>query len=281
MTISAKIVLDSVNSATGDRLTTFVICVPKFLVAQLNTHRSLSKNCASSRACPAKKIRQKVLENPVIPVYFGANQKGMQACSELTGVRKWLALQLWLKARYGAIAFHYVLEKIGLHKELTNRLLESWLYVEVIITGTEWRNFFLLRNHPDAQPEFGELARLMQEAYNGNKPNLLAPGEWHLPFVLEQEMGLEITALKKHSTARCGRVSYFLPSGTVSTLEEDEQFVHRLSGSVPKHLSPFEHQSMALETSERVGNLVGWKMQRKDFEGESGGDYEKQLTCVN
>lgn len=277
MKINADIVCDSINTATGDRLTTFVITFPRFALAEVNTHRSLSKSCASSRAVPAKKIRAKVWYEPVIPIYFGANQKGMQAKTELTGIKKWLAKQLWLKARFPAIAFHYLLEKVGLHKQLTNRVLESWLYVEMIITGTEWRNFFLLRNHPDAQPEFGFLASLMQVAYNNNVPDKLAPGEWHLPFVSNQErMWLELAHLKTHSTARCGRVSYFLPSGTVSSLEEDERFAMRLFGSSPKHLSPSEHQSMALPTSERVGNLVGWKQQRKDFEGEAGGDYAER-----
>ena len=47
------------------------------------THRAFSRNAASSRAIPVEKMIHNVETNPVIPLHWGANQKGMQAYSEL------------------------------------------------------------------------------------------------------------------------------------------------------------------------------------------------------
>lgn len=141
--ISAEIICDSLNSATGDRLTTYVISIPRFALSQLNTHRSLSKNCSSSRAIPCKKFRKQVLENPFVPIKFGKGGKGMQAHGELSPTKAWLAKQAWLLARYPAVCAHWFMsDLLGLSKEVANRVLEVWMWAEVIITGTEWKNFF-------------------------------------------------------------------------------------------------------------------------------------------
>lgn len=47
------------------------------------THRVFSRNSSSSRAIPIEKMVQQVENDPVIPVYWGKNQKGMQAKEEL------------------------------------------------------------------------------------------------------------------------------------------------------------------------------------------------------
>lgn len=271
--VSAEVLADSINAATGDRLTTFRVRVPKFLLAEINTHRSLSKNFASSRAIPASKIRHQVLFDPFVPTYFGANQKGMQAKKELTGIRLFLAKQLWLKARLLGCFSHWVGEKIGLHKQLVNRILEPWMWADGVISGTEWNNFFALRCHEDAQPEFRQLAEQIECAHKYSEPKLLQPGEWHLPFTSLWDV-LPLEDLKRVSTARCARVSYLLRENHRSNLDSDIELCNRLMGSNPKHLSPAEHPGMALPTKERIGNYVGWKQYRKFQENESGGDYK-------
>lgn len=275
MTIKAQILADSLNSATGDRLTTYQIRVPKWILAEINTHRALSRNFASSRAIPSRTIRKQIIDDPFVPVYFGANQKGMQAQSELTGLRLELAKQTWKLARFPSCGFHWLGEKIGLHKQIVNRMLEPWMWADGVISATEFRNFFALRNHEDAQPEFRELARQMQELYEGNQPKVLQPGEWHLPFIDTSDLILYPEQVEMISSARCARVSYLLRDGKRSTPEADLKLCKRLIGSFPGHWSPTEHPAKAMPTSDRYGNFVGFKQYRKFHQGESGGDYNK------
>lgn len=294
--IQAEIIADSINAATGDRLTTFKVRSPKWMLAEVNTHRALSRNWSSSRAVPGKKIRQMVLTDPFIPIHWGANQKGMQAESELKGWRKELARSLWLFARYPACVTHWLLsDVVGLHKQVCNRLLESWMWADGIISATEWNNFWKLRDHPDAQPEFQALAQLMHAKYKRSIPQKLSPGQWHMPLIhpddltsrgylastLEADLGqLSLafqseasTCLLRMSTARCARASYFLRNGQWSDWKADYELHDRLVGANPRHMSPTEHQAQALENSDRVGNFVGWKQYRKTFADESNGDY--------
>src|SRR3954463_15005916 len=84
--IEAKVILDSI-SPFGKRLTTFVLTYPRFVHAEFMTHRAFSRNAASSRAIPAWKIRRSVRMDPAMPVYWGMNQPGMQAETELAGWR--------------------------------------------------------------------------------------------------------------------------------------------------------------------------------------------------
>lgn len=272
--IKAEIIADSLNAATGDRLTTFIIRVPKWLLTEIARHRSLSINAASSRAIPAKKVRRQVLQDPFIPIHFGKSGRGMQAHGELPPVKVWLAKTTWLLARYPIVGFHWFLGDIlGLAKEATNRLLEPWMWADVLLTGTEWKNFFVLRCHEDAQPEFREAATQMRELYQSHAPQVLQPGDWHLPWVKKLERHrYSLEMLKQISAARCARTSYLLPEGGFSTPERDLELCAKLVAP-PLHASPFENVALALPTSERTGNFVGWKQQRKFFENESNGDY--------
>lgn len=262
MKISAEILADSINTATGDRLTTLRIVLPRFILAEFNTHRMLSRNFSSSRAVPAATMRSRVLANPVLPASFGSNQPGMQAGHELSGVRKAIARGAWLWARYPACAFHWIGEIAGLHKQVLNRLLEPWLWAEGIVSATEWENLFLLRCHPDAQPEFQVLAIAIRDAIAASTPKQLSPGSWHIPYITEGEL----ETIKRVSAARCARVSYYLRDGKVSSVDADLKLCDRLAGSDPKHLSPFEHQAIALPHSVFSGNFKGWKQYRKELE---------------
>lgn len=274
--INAEIIADSLNIATGDRLTTFKVRCPKWIIAEIGTHRALSRSWTSSRAVPTRKLRQMILKDPVAPIHWGANQKGMQAKEELSGLKLAIARFLWLSARYPACLFHWLLgDVVGLHKQICNRLVEPWMWADGVITGTEWKNFFKLRNHPDAQPEFGKLASIMQVLYETSLPAELRPGEWHLPFVRECDRAGDWFdyQLVQISSARCARASYYLHDGKLSDPEKDLELCDRLAGSNPKHLSPMEHPAMASATRDRCGNFVGWKQYRKTIAGESGGDY--------
>lgn len=193
MSIKATIIADSINPK-GCRLTTYILEYPRFIHAEVMTHRVFSRNAASSRALPIEKMIQEVMENPAMPIWWGKNQSGMQAKEELDDVRplivhddnsvstnRSLVKTKWLEARDSAIEYVKSMNALGLHKQITNRLLEPWFNIRVILSGTEFENFFALRAHPDAQPEIQELARKMLEEYNKSRPKKLAAGEWHIP----------------------------------------------------------------------------------------------------
>lgn len=271
--IKAEIVLDSVNAATGDRITTFKIRIPKFLLAQIARHRTFSINAASSRAIPVKKIRRQVLSDPFVPIQWGQNCKGMQSHGVLPTWKARIAKILWLLARYPAVLFHWLLSDVlSVHKEISNRLLESFMWADVIISSTEWKNFFALRCHEDAQPEFREVAIQMRQLLENNVPQRLNPNEWHLPFINWEEKEEKLNIKKCISAARCARTSYLLPEGGFSTPSRDIELCDRLMAP-PLHASPYEHVCAALPTSERVANFVGFRQWRKDLPSEANDDY--------
>lgn len=306
MTISAKIVEDSI-SEQGKRLITFLLFYPRFIHAELMTHRVFSRNASSSRAIPFLKLLRMIRKDPAMPVHWGANQSGMQAHAELTGWRLWMVKKIWLGAMWIMTSIAWLAYLCGVHKQIVNRMVEPWSHITVVVTATEYANWFCLRNHPDAQPEIRELAKQMLLAMTASKPKLLKPGQWHLPFVAQHigsvdrtAAGNRITAngvlrvvpseeqildiLKKVSVARCARTSYVTHDGRITTVDEDFALHGRLLDAQPLHASPAEHQATPDETfdnphddpvgpwsyqnPELHGNFVGWIQYRKTLEGE-------------
>ena len=264
--IEVKIILDSI-SPKNIRITTFELKYPRFILSEFNTHRVFSRNSASSRAIPVIKLIKDVINDPVIPVFWGKNIPGMQAKEELTGLKKKLSIFLWKFSRYPACFFAYILTKIGLHKQIANRIIEPWMYTKTIVTATELNNFFELRCHKDAQPEIKVLADQMREIYNRSIPKNLKYGEWHLPYIMDDErFNYPIEQLIKISTARCARVSYLTHDGKIPSVEKDFKLYDDLVGSVPIHASPTEHQATPTKDTKFHKNFIGWKQHRADIE---------------
>lgn len=255
-----EILADSIN-VVGNRLTTFCITYPRFVHSEFLTHRMISKNSASSRAIPIKKMIQNIKDDPVLPVWWGKNQSGMQAKEEVDD--KELAEATWRNALYEAIHYAENLDKQGVHKQIVNRILEPWIWITVIASATEWTNFFNLRCHPDAQPELQKIAYMMKDAYDSSKPETLVYGEWHRPLIGfdgdEELVGIDRT---KVSVGRCARVSYLTHYGT-RDVQADIDLHDKMVVNKPPHLSPTEHQAMALDSSDRYGNFYGFKQYRK------------------
>lgn len=286
MQITAKVIADSI-SEDRKRITTFQISYPRMIHSEFMTHRVFSRNASSSRAIPVKKVLAQVWNDPAMPVHWGQNQSGMQAKTELTGFKQTVAKALWRGAGKVACMFAWGMMKAGLHKQVSNRILEPWQIIHVVVTATEWDNFFELRDHEDAQPEIRELAIQMRKAMNESNPQMLSHGEWHLPYVLEEELSKALqdseTAdkgwelMRKVSAARCCRVSYLKHDGTASKIQEDLKLCERLAGARPIHASPFEHQASPdqvsltgvdgeWESASLHGNFVGWIQYRKILE---------------
>ena len=270
--IEAKIVCDSVNPA-GDRLTTFVCTYPRLVHCEILTHRMFSRNSSSSRAIPVEKMIERILSNPAVPVVWGKNQKGMQADNVLGLTESIKAEDAWLAAMDDALDHAKTLISLGVHKQIANRLLEPFAHMTTIITATDWANFFNLRAHKDAQPEFQELAFQMLVAYRDNEPVEKRAGEWHIPFGDKYvDEGLSTAQMLKIATARCARVSYLTFDNEIDH-EADYRLHDQLLAS--GHMSPFEHCARAIESSYDMsfkiyyGNFCGWSQYRKQFLNEN------------
>jgi thymidylate synthase ThyX len=271
---SAKIVLDSVSPA-GSRLVTLQLVFPRIILAEFNTHRMLSRNAASSRAIPVKKMLEQVRNEPFVPSCWGKNQPGMQAEAELDGLQRELTQERWLDARNDALNHVEALMNIGLHKQLANRLLEPWMWSHVVVTATEWGNFLNLRLHPAAQPEMRELAEHIRDAIRGSAPQSLSYGAWHLPYVTPGELSYAEErypkTARKLSVARCARVSYQNHDGTAPDVAKDVELHDRLAQA--GHWSPFEHQATPMDEGFEK-NFHGWRQYRADFPNENQRIYE-------
>jgi thymidylate synthase ThyX len=259
---SARLLLDSM-SPSGVRLVTLEVTFPRFVLAEFNTHRSLSRNSASSRAIPTSKLLERVENDPVLPAQWGRNQKGMSAGDVLDAREQELAERIWLSARDAAVAHARKLLELSVHKQELNRVLEPFLWHTVIVTATEWENFFELRCAPNAQPEIRAAALTMRAALDASRPAGVAIGEWHVPLVQDDERALPIELQKKISAARCARVSYLTHEGK-RAIEKDLELYERLQAD--RHLSPFEHVATPSPDVEFHANFRGWIQMRREIE---------------
>lgn len=277
MAYGAKIIADSIGKS-GHRLTTMEVTFPRLVLAEFNTHRVFSRNSASSRAIPVNKQLDRIKNDPFAPEYWGANQSGMQAFAELDNESRELARTEWLAARDDTVAHVEKLLDIGLHKQITNRLLEPFMWHTVVVTATEWSNFFALRANEMAQPEIRTIAEMMLDIYEKSTPRELADDEWHLPLIQPEEYdGVfeKSEDARKISAARCARVSYLTHDGKRDLSADITLYTRLTSGG---HMSPLEHVARPLTSEELVesehrGNFRGWIQLRKLVPNEA--DYSK------
>lgn len=272
MSFYAKVIEDSINVA-GKRLVTMELRYPRFIHSEFMTHRVFSRNASSSRAIPVAKMIEQVRNNPAMPIHWGKNQPGMQAREELQQPEKSLVYDLWWDAASLAAMTAEKMNAHGAHKQVVNRILEPFQWITVVVSATEWDNFFELRDHEDAEPNIQHLARLMKAAQAASTPTLRQRNfddkdtskNWHLPYVTEDERFqhlFEPELLAKISTARCARVSYLKHDGSAPSIEDDLALFERLVGSRPMHASPTEHQAAVgmtdYEDDQVFKNFWGW-----------------------
>jgi len=248
--IWAKVVAASI--ANTHPIITFEVHFPRFILPQVLTHRVFSRNTSSSRAIPTNKLIEAAIKNPALPIYWGANKPGMQAeDSEVHQVRWYSYYEgCWLTDTPETLwgdALENILPSVngligpgnpafpGVHKQIANRLLEPFLFTKMIITTTELDNFFSLRLSDEAQPEIQELARCMKAAMEECEYTQLNLGDWHLPYVLDNERNAH-NALAI-SAGRCARVSFDNIHSNKSPVELYNTLLKK------KHKSPFEHQA--------------------------------------
>lgn len=275
---SAQVIADSM-SPQGSRLTTMQVRMHRFVLAEFNTHRSFSRNSASSRAIPGAKQRERVINDPCAPVVWATEQKGMQGGDELDADHAKYASYIWQSAADNARKWAEELESIGVHKSITNRIIEPFMWHTVVVTATDWDGFWHQRCSPLAQPEMRVAAEAMKAAYDASEPDTLDFGMWHMPYldgptIVEvgnanpPEQAEEI--LKQISAARCARVSYLTQDGHRDA-QQDLDLYQRLVTADPPHASPLEHVAMPYDYAERdgewPGNFTGWRQMRHQVLG--------------
>lgn len=263
MTITAKVIADSIADGCP-RLTTLQLRYPRFIHAEFMTHRVFSRNASSSRAIPINRVIKDVMDDPAIPIHWGSNQRGMQSVDELPSGEV-----LWLDARDDAVRNAQRLADQGYHKQIVNRILEPLQHINVLVTATEWDNFFALRDHADAQPEIQELARVMRGAMAGSEPMPMNKDWWHIPYELSCDPVINWSLSKKLSAARCASVSYKTVDGKDMSVDRALAIFDGLTGD-PLHASPFEHIARPdPDNGAGCRNFTGWHQWRSDIEEET------------
>lgn len=295
--IEAPIILAHSVSNEGIELITWQLRYWRPIHSELMTHRVFSRNAGSSRARPSQAIIDQVRNDPWGPLHWGKNEPGMQANAELEGPALELAKSTWgIAAMDAAISAGRLVER-GAHKQIVNRLLEPFTYIDVVLSGTDFANWYALRDHKDAQPEIRELASQMKEVQAHSKPTPLELGEWHLPYVTDLDRANaqlfgdsfiyngtkmdQLELLRRVSAARCARVSYKLHDGNSTDFGKDLDLFERLLVSQPLHASPAEHQATPdgqynnmgggneqWKHPHEHGNFRGWRQFRKMLPNE-------------
>lgn len=256
---SARVIADSI-SPDGHRLTTLEVQMHRFVLAEFNTHRALSRNSASSRAIPVARTFARLADHPAVPVVWAREQKGMQGGACIDDPAK--AREIWLAARDAAVAHAEELLTLGVHKSIVNRVLEPFLDHTVVVSATDWDGFLQQRCSPLAQPEMRAAAEAMREALHASLPLPLRYGDWHLPYLTPIDIAEIGSGVRQQvSAARCARVSYLTQDGRRSPLEDIDLY-NRLTTANPPHWSPLEHVATPAQHTRPAGNFTGWHQLR-------------------
>lgn len=251
-----KIIADTIfgNTSFSPRATTFELEYPRYIHAELLTHRVLSRNSASSRAIPITKMIEQATHNTVMPIWTN-NQSGMQGAVITHGRTIQKANEVMLNMLSAVAAGVELLSELGVHKQNANRYLEPFQHIKTVLTGTDFENFFALRFHKDAQPEIAQLATEMYAHYKRSKPRKAAGSThnveaWHLPYA---EGISELKEAQAVSASCCAQVSYRTQD---TSLDKALVIYDKLVKSKPAHYSPFEHQCMLRPDNKlQKGNL--------------------------
>lgn len=273
---NARVLLDSIHADTSVRVTTAVVTHPLPIHAEFMTHRAFSRNAGSSRAIPSKVMLERVRNDLFLPVHYGINTKGMQAKEEASP--EVIAKAKDIIRRGSELMIREVVEPLldlNLHKQLANRYLAPFSWIEVVVTTISFDNYIALRFHDDAQPEICVPTEMLLGALNNSTPTVRRAGEWHLPFAqpedfnpdelaaVQEDVGRQVIedidqelmgplaqlgmfpqikdlAKAAFSSARTARVSIACFDGR-SSLDEDFRLYCKLARATPKHASPMEH----------------------------------------
>jgi hypothetical protein len=277
----AEILKDSITPL-GYRLTSFLVTYPHAVHKDIMTHR-WARNFQSFRAFPSERVIAMVEADPFRPEVWGQRIRGMGEGDPHPNQE--ILNAYWDGHIRNCLMTAKSLNQLGAAKAQINLALQDLSWITGIITSCpeQLENFFELRlevdheGRPMARPEVFRIASMMHDLYQESTPGLVVPGEWHLPFLTDDEYAIlpwgreynkEWAIWKKVSAGRCGRVSYLTHDGKRDLVLDVELHDGLLSNG---HMSPFEHQATP-QTEPKLGwsgPFYGWDQYRKQIPHES------------
>lgn len=269
---TAKVIAHSIHADTGQEIITWELEYPRIIHSEFMTHRTFSRNAASSRAIPVMTMIDMIRKDPAKPVRFGMNQAGMQDAGDhekrIWGIFKPTAW--WDMAIWASTFFAKRFAKAGYHKQIGNRLMEAGSMMKTIMTATEVDNFFWLRCDEMADPTIEALANAMHKALSVSIPIRLRNGDWHTPYYQKgywigykegkdirwngykegkDIYGFTLNEALQISTSCCAQVSF---RKNDDTLEKAISVHDKLINGNKVHGSPFEHCATPMKTPNMV-----------------------------
>lgn len=259
-TISAHTILSSKHAQTNGVLSTILARYPRIIHSEMLTHRDKSRNSASSRAITIDTMIWEAENDYAEPLFWGKNQKGMQSYEELEGLARERAIQIWHESRLDAIKHVKLLNNLGIHKQVANRLLEPYIHITVLYSGTEWSNMMALRDHHAAEPHIQLLAKEFHKELIKPPMQILQPNDWHTPWVDDPKMSISDRIV--HSVACNASTSYKTVDNKPMTPERANRIYGSLIQDTPIHASPAEHVAQADTYFEDTGKWANAKDHR-------------------
>lgn len=292
--IEVNVIAHSI-SKKGKEILTYELVYPRAVHSELAVHRMLSKNSASSRAIPIPRVIEMVRNNPAMLSRYGSNQAGMQDKGfehdepVVFQGKSYTIREAWKLGAEFMCDLAESIHEAGYHKQVGNRLLEPFQWMKVVLTGTEFANFFWLRDHEAADPTIAELARKMLEAKQRSSPVLLGDDDWHVPYfengywiaervgmagLTVNSSGITLQEALDISTSCCAQVSY---RKLDKSQEKADTVISRLNldgkhPEDPAHASPTEHQATPMTGDTMIFNgfPTGYTSYHKDLGMMSG-----------
>lgn len=250
--IRAKLLNSTDVGCLGVPVRTFILEYPRYIHSQVMTHRIFSRNATSSRAIKLEKMLKGLDKNFVIPKYWGAKQRGMQAYSQIAPHTQSEAIHVWYEAYKNARRSALALDQLGVHQQVVNRLLEPFMIIRVMLTGDDFDNFLKLRTAHDSQPEIQELALKMQDCIK--RAPKAKVSDVHLPYP-------DYTVAQ--NIAAAAFISYNNPPS--NDVVKCERMLHKLMAD--GHESPSEHVVYEGVKNTKYCNLMAGRMQfRQDYQ---------------
>lgn len=269
---SVELVCHSVNPV-GDEVVTWRLCYERFIHAEFMTHRC-ARNASSSRAIPYERMKRWIDRDPALPLHWGMDQPGMKSSPEEVDPDAGVSVVLG--------AYHDILRRISqelggpmLHKEIVNRYLEPWGWINVVASmgRTQLMNFFTLRCAKEVNPNMQRLAVTMARVYRKSVPTLVQEGDWHLPFTDDIPADSALHDKLAWSVARCAWTSYQTVDGRKATMA-DARKRHDKCVEL-KHLTPCEHQYRSRsDHAKGCGCVPGWISYRHMVPGEQACEFD-------
>lgn len=258
-----KPILSSMSVRTKLVITTIHVRMPRIIWPEMLTHRVKSRNARSSRAVPDKIMLEEIRTDPFVPWWWTRLQSGMQGerghdapvmLLDPRDDREQILSKehAWLSARDDALRHAKAFADAQYHKQIFNRLVEPFMWIDGLITAVSWKNFLWLRDDDAAEPHLRDFAIAIGKLLSDATPEPLDDGDWHLPYITRDDrmaaadrfgrISEQTSWLRKISAARCARMSYTPFNGEASYEAELQRYL-RLTADARLHASPMEHQA--------------------------------------